>query len=97
MEHKKAGFPLTFLRKKRKTLYENHIIRGVNYPEQIKFIRETLLVTQTELAEMLGVTFATINRWENGRFEPSIRQKRAIKDLCRRKKIPWNINQNGKY
>lgn len=61
----------------------------MNYSEQIKRIREDLLVTQTELAEMLGVTFATINRWERGHHEPSIKQKRAIRALCRKKKILW--------
>lgn len=58
-------------------------------PALIKAIRETLLVTQTELAEMLGVSFATVNRWENGHYEPSIRQRRAIRDICRKNNIPY--------
>ena len=62
----------------------------MNYAEQIKAIRESLLVTQTELAEMLGVTFATINRWEKGHHEPSIKQRRAIRDLCKKHKIKLN-------
>lgn len=62
---------------------------NMEYSERIKRIRNDLLVTQTELAEMLGVTFATINRWERGHHEPSIKQKRAIRDLCRKKKIPY--------
>ena len=33
----------------------------------IKNIREELNMSQTELAEKLNVTFATVNRWENGR------------------------------
>lgn len=67
----------------------------MEYSSQIKAIREQLLVTQTELAEMLGVTFATINRWERGHHEPSIRQKRAIRDLCRRHGIDWKGDNNG--
>ena len=67
----------------------------MSYSEQIKRIRADLLVTQTELAEMLGVTFATINRWERGHHEPSIRQKRAIRDLCRRRGIDWKGENNG--
>ena len=69
--------------------------RDMSYSEQIKRIRADLLVTQTELAEMLGVTFATINRWERGHHEPSIRQKRAIRDLCRRHGIDWKGDNNG--
>lgn len=64
----------------------------MNYSEQIKLIRSSLLVTQTELAEMLGVTFATINRWERGHHEPTIKQKRNLRELCKRKKIKWEVN-----
>ena len=63
----------------------------MTYPEQIKTIREKLLVTQEELAFMLGVTFATINRWERGHHEPSIKQKRMLRDFCKKKKIPWEV------
>ncbi len=59
----------------------------MDYSALVKRIRSELLVTQTELAEMLGVTFATVNRWEKGHHEPSIKQKRAIRDLCSKKKI----------
>ena len=59
----------------------------MNYADLVKTIRDTLLITQTELAEMLGVTFATVNRWENGHHEPTIKQKRALRDLYRKKKV----------
>lgn len=48
----------------------------------IKELRNTLLVTQTELAELIGVSFATINRWENKKNVPTMKQKRTIKKLC---------------
>ena len=54
----------------------------VNYSSYIKKIRENLLITQQELADMIGVTFATVNRWENGHFEPSTKKKRALRDIC---------------
>lgn len=38
---------------------------------QIRFIRETLGLTQEKLATRLGVAFPTVNRWENGRTQPS--------------------------
>ncbi|MBO4737778.1 MAG: helix-turn-helix transcriptional regulator [Bacilli bacterium] len=55
----------------------------------VKRIRNTLLVTQVELAEELGVSFATVNRWEKGHHEPTIKQKRAIKGFCKKKRIKW--------
>lgn len=71
----------------RKLLYRNYIITPMEYSTLVKRIRSELLVTQTELAEMLGVTFATVNRWERGHHVPTIKQKRALRELCRKKKI----------
>ncbi|MBO4540780.1 MAG: helix-turn-helix transcriptional regulator [Bacilli bacterium] len=61
----------------------------MNYQKQIKRIRNELLITQEELAAMLGVTFATVNRWENGHHEPTIKQQRRIRDLCKKKHVPY--------
>ena len=36
----------------------------------IKKIRSHMNMNQTEFAELLNVTFATVNRWENGRALP---------------------------
>ena len=49
--------------------------------DDIKKIRESLLLTQTEFAEKLGVSFETVNRWENGRHKPTMKAKRKIKKL----------------
>lgn len=48
----------------------------------IKEIRACLDISQSELAERLGVSFATVNRWEKGRCEPSKIAVNAIKKLC---------------
>jgi SNF2 family DNA or RNA helicase len=42
-----------------------------DYPGQIKKLRADLGLTQQALAEKLGVSFATVNRWENGQTKPS--------------------------
>lgn len=44
---------------------------GDDYPERIKRLRARLGLTQQVLAERLGVSFATVNRWENGQTRPS--------------------------
>jgi putative transcriptional regulator len=36
----------------------------------IKQVRRQLNLTQEELAHELGVSFSTINRWENGQTKP---------------------------
>ncbi|MCC6476498.1 helix-turn-helix domain-containing protein [bacterium] len=38
---------------------------------RIKRLREDLNMTQENFAHEIGVTFATVNRWENGRTTPN--------------------------
>lgn len=44
---------------------------GTDYPERIKQFRASRGLTQEALAGRLGVSFATVNRWENGQTKPS--------------------------
>ena len=44
---------------------------GEDYPRYIKRLRERLGLTQKALAERLGVSFPSVNRWENGKAKPS--------------------------
>jgi len=39
--------------------------------DEVKALREELHVTQEELARAVGVSFATLSRWENGHNLPS--------------------------
>lgn len=41
-----------------------------NFPELVKETRKQLGLSQEELAHELGVSFATINRWENAKTVP---------------------------
>ena len=40
------------------------------FPELVKDVRRQLGISQKELAHKLGVSFATINLWENGKTIP---------------------------
>ena len=53
----------------------------MTYAEAIKKLRNKMLLTQVEFAEYLGVSFASINRWETGRFKPTMRIKRKLAPL----------------
>lgn len=53
----------------------------MTYAEAIKKLRSKMLLTQMEFAEYLGVSFASINRWETGRFEPTMKIKRKLAPL----------------
>ncbi len=52
-----------------------------NYADAIKELRNKMLLSQEELAKVLGVSFASINRWENGKHEPTIKIKRKLRAL----------------
>jgi DNA-binding transcriptional regulator YiaG len=39
--------------------------------ERIRRLRQELNMTQESFAHEIGVTFATVNRWENGRTTPN--------------------------
>ena len=59
----------------------------MKYAKLIKSLREKLIISQTELAELLEVSFSTVNRWENGKHEPTIKVKRKIINLCEENNI----------
>ena len=40
-------------------------------------------ISQAKLAEILGVTFVTVNRWLNGKFGPNKIQRHHIKKLLK--------------
>lgn len=42
-----------------------------DYPFLIKEIRRQLALSQEDLARELGVSYATVSRWENGQSKPS--------------------------
>lgn len=54
----------------------------------IKKIRSHMNMNQTEFAEQLNVTFATVNRWENGRALPNKLAQDKIYDLCKEYDVP---------
>jgi putative transcriptional regulator len=50
-------------------------------PEVVRELRRRLQLTQEKFAARLGVTFPTINRWENGRSLPSPLARQRIREL----------------
>lgn len=59
----------------------------MDFSEQVKKARMQLVVSQAEFAELMGVTFATVNRWENRRSKPTYRVLRKFYEICKKNKI----------
>ena len=58
-----------------------------DYKTIIITLRNKLILTQEEFAKLLGVSFASVNRWERGHHEPTTKAKRKIVELCKKNKV----------
>ena len=52
-----------------------------NYPKALKRLRAKLDLSQEDLAKLLNVSFMSVNRWENGKHEPTIIIKEKLNYL----------------
>ena len=59
----------------------------MDFAEKIKYVRIKLGLSQEDFAHELGVSFATINRWENGNYNPSRLARKAFEEYCEKKEI----------
>lgn len=55
--------------------------------ELILKIRSQLRANQEDLAKMIGTSFATVNRWENGHSKPNKVTQLRLYDVCKERKI----------
>jgi putative transcriptional regulator len=55
-----------------------------NFAETVKEVRRQLELSQEELAHELGVSFSTINRWENSKTVPFKLARRQFEAFCKR-------------
>lgn len=60
--------------------------------DSIKRIRHKCLLNQTEFAKALGVSFSTVNRWENGKATPNFQALKKIKDFCRKNNLSFDVD-----
>jgi len=55
-----------------------------DYPSLVKEVRRQLSISQEDLARELGVSYATVNRWENGQAKPSRLARTQLEAFCER-------------
>ncbi len=55
-----------------------------DFPSTVKAVREQLSLSQEDLAREIGVSFATLNRWENAKSSPSKLAKGQFDKFCAR-------------
>lgn len=54
----------------------------MEYSKILKQIREKLFLTQQELGDRLDVSFSSINRWETGKNQPSLKCRKRIVEMA---------------
>ena len=61
----------------------------MSFNNDIKMIRHKCLMSQIEFAEALGVSFATVNRWESGRSKTM----KLINKFCEARGIDFDVSK----
>ena len=76
----------------------------MTFSEIVKTIRHECYLSQQAFADELGVSFSTVNRWENGRAIPSYKAMKKLIVYCKLLNIDcsemekiWKESKNGAY
>lgn len=62
----------------------------MTFAEKVKYARRKLYLSQEALAKGVGVSYATINRWENGIRTPNLVLETKFYDFCKSKDIDFS-------
>lgn len=65
----------------------------VKCADTLKKIRKQCLLSQKDFADAIGVSFSTVNRWENGKTVPNFKDLKKISEYCQKHGIPFD-NKN---
>lgn len=64
----------------------------MDFPALVKRVRSQLNFSQEKLAREIGVSFATVNRWENGKTKPFKLARNQFDNFCKRKAREGKLN-----
>ena len=59
----------------------------------IKAIRIKSLLSQNDFANEIGVSFSTVNRWENGHAMPNYKALKKIREFCHTNHIDFDVDR----
>ncbi|MDY2990636.1 MAG: helix-turn-helix transcriptional regulator [Hornefia butyriciproducens] len=74
----------------------------MDFAEVIKGLRQECYLSQQALADELGVSFSTVNRWENSKAVPNYQTMKRLVEYCKALNIDctdiesaWKENKNA--
>lgn len=62
-------------------------IHNMEFAEQVKTVRMLLQLSQTELAQQIGISYATVSRWERENRKPHLAMLGKFYSFCLRNGI----------
>ena len=65
----------------------------MSFSEDIKRIRRKAFLTQEDFAKEIGVSFATVNRWETGKAKPNLKTMKLIDAYCKKYQIDFDVSE----
>lgn len=65
----------------------------MNFSENIKRIRRKAFMSQEDFAKEIGVSFATVNRWETRKARPNLKTMKLIDEYCKKNGIDFDISE----
>ena len=61
----------------------------MKFADEIKDLRRKCLLSQTDFAKEIGVSFSTVNRWETGKSKPNYKTLKRIDEYCKTNSIDF--------
>jgi DNA-binding XRE family transcriptional regulator len=71
-------------------------VSRMEFSDKIRYVRDRLDISQEDLARSLNVSFATVNRWENGKYKPIKMAQAAFNDFCAKHGISFDESEDHK-
>ncbi|MBR5496357.1 MAG: helix-turn-helix transcriptional regulator [Clostridia bacterium] len=68
-------------------------VKDMTFPEQVRCVRMILQLTQTQLAEQMGISYATVSRWERENRTPQMATLGKFYSFCMRNSIEIDITE----
>lgn len=65
----------------------------MGFCDDLRNIRQSCFLSQEAFAKELGVSFATVNRWESGQTKPTYKTMKLIDEFCKQHGIDYDVRQ----
>ena len=67
-------------------------VKTIDFQEQVKLVRMHLQLSQEELARQMGISFATVSRWERENRKPQLALLGKFYSFCQRTGIEIDLS-----